>query len=123
MYSFFKRKYPLLRSLSPMKGVDIVDIEIDICIKNIDNVKESNREGREADAHANAWCIPNVSRPRLFMRSDGRSSPGGLASGLFDLARSYSKRQAQQRKIVCWCHRIDSDIISTQEKRMGERRR
>jgi hypothetical protein len=33
----FKRKYPLWRFLLVMKGVDIVDIEVDIYIDNIDH--------------------------------------------------------------------------------------
>jgi hypothetical protein len=55
MYPFLKRKYPLLRFLLPMKGVDIVDIEVDIYIDNIDHtglgtlslVKRAWEKGRE----------------------------------------------------------------------------
>jgi hypothetical protein len=36
MYSFVKRKHPLLRFLLPVKGVDIVNIEVDIHNNNID---------------------------------------------------------------------------------------
>jgi hypothetical protein len=58
---FLKRKYPLLRFLLPMKGVDIVDIEVDTYIENIDRTGQSTKERvcRERDRHTSQSPHPH----------------------------------------------------------------